>query len=379
MKINLIALCLMLIIALPSCQKKEIKSGWEMGPFVKIDASNPVLTPQNNTTFFCPIREDSVQWERKDVFNPAAIVKNGMVFLLYRAEDTIGQYAGTSRIGLAGSKDGLVFTREEEPVLYPDHDDYKIYEWEGGCEDPRIVEDENGVYYMNYTAYDGDKARLFVASSTDLINWEKHGSVFKNHQDGGLVDIWSKAGAVLTELVDEKLIAKKLNDKYWMYFGESNMYLAYSENLIDWHPVYEDDPKKQTYDTLRNHDAFKIIFGPRKGMFDSYLVEAGPPPVWTEDGIKLIYNSRNAGPDKDPNIPEGTYAAGQVLIDKDDPEKLIARSDTTFFLPDKPYEITGQVNNVCFLQGLVLHQGNWLLYYGTADSKIAVASSTLTQ
>lgn len=364
---------IVLFLCFSCSEKKEMKT-WEIGPFTKMDTDNPIISSRDTTSFPCPIRNTRVEWERKDVFNPAAIVKNGMVFLLYRAEDTIGQYAGTSRIGLAGSKDGINFTRENAPVLYPDNDDYKVYEWEGGCEDPRIVEDEYGTYYMNYTAYDGDKARLFVATSVDLINWEKHGSVFKNHKDGSLVDIWTKAGAVLTELVDGKLIAKKLNDSYWMYFGESNMYLAYSDNLIDWHPVYEDDPEKQTYDKLRDHKAFKIIFGPRKGMFDSYLVEAGPPPVWTEDGIKLIYNSRNAGPDKDPNIPEGTYASGQALIDKDNPEKLIARSDTTFFKPDKPYEITGQVNNVCFLQGLVLHKGEWLLYYGTADSKIAVAS-----
>jgi predicted GH43/DUF377 family glycosyl hydrolase len=369
------SLLLISSLLLFACQKDTKPISWQMGPFIKVDDHNPILNPEVGYTFFCPIREDVVAWEKKDVFNPAAIVKGDSVYLLYRAEDTIGKYQGTSRIGLAASADGINFTKRPAPVLYPDNDDYYKYEWEGGCEDPRIVEDENGRYYMNYTAYDGDKARLFVASSDDLINWTKHGSVFKKHGDGELVNIWSKAGAVLTEIKDGRLLAKKLSGKYWMYFGESNMYLASSDNLIDWDPIYEDDPQKQQYDTLRKHDAFKILFGPRSGYFDSYLVEAGPPPVWTEKGIVLIYNSRNAGAEKDPNLPEGTYAAGQVLIDPNNPEKILERTDTTFFKPDKDYEITGQVNNVCFLQGLVLFEDQWFLYYGTADSKIAVAKA----
>ncbi len=88
--------------------------------------------------------------------------------MLYRAQDKIGLPGGTSRIGLAVSNNGLHFTRFPTPVLYPDNDAYKQLEWQGGCEDPRIVEDEHGTYYMLYTAYDGKTARLLVASSNDL-------------------------------------------------------------------------------------------------------------------------------------------------------------------------------------------------------------------
>ena len=95
-------------------------------------------------------------------------MRDGKVYLIYRAEDTIGKYAGTSRIGLAESSDGLHFTRHPAPVLYPDNDAQKKYEWEGGCEDPRVVEDSNGVYYMTYTAFDGKTARMLIASSSDL-------------------------------------------------------------------------------------------------------------------------------------------------------------------------------------------------------------------
>ncbi len=80
----------------------------------------------------------------------------------------MGHPAGTSRIGLATSADGLHFTRSPAPVLYPGPDAFRSLEWEGGCEDPRVVEDEKGTYYMTYTAFDGRMARLLIATSTDL-------------------------------------------------------------------------------------------------------------------------------------------------------------------------------------------------------------------
>jgi predicted GH43/DUF377 family glycosyl hydrolase len=358
-----------------SCSQppQEISDDWQLGPFVKVDAANPVLTPLSDTEFYCPVRQQTVRWEEKDVFNPAAINVDGTIHLLYRAEDVVGQYNGTSRIGLATSDDGLNFERRPEPVLFPDEDTLKEFEWEGGVEDPRVVEDEAGTYYLTYTAYNGDKARLFVASSTDLVNWTKHGSVFKNYDDGRLLEMWSKAGSILTERSGDKLIARRVNGKYWMYWGESNIYAATSDDLIDWSPVEETDETKREFDELRGYTAFKIVFGPREGMFDSYLVEPGPPAILTERGIVFLYNSRNDPDNGDENYPPGTYAAGQVLINPANPLEVLDRTETPFLFPDKPYEITGQVNNVCFIEGLVPKGDRWFLYYGTADSKIAVA------
>src|SRR6476469_8911443 len=93
----------------------------------------------------------------------------------------------------------------------------------------------------------------------------------------------------------------------------------------------------------------------------------------TKDGILFISNSKNSPNHGDKNLREGEYAAGQILCDKNNPSRVIDRSEKNFFHPDKPYEITGQVNNVCFLEGLVYFKSEWFLYYGTADSKIAVA------
>jgi len=365
-----------ILVLLSECSNiKSTDESWVLAPFTKVDEVNPVLKTNPNSTFFCPVRNDSVHWEEKDVFNPAAVVKDGKVYLLYRAEDTIGKYAGTSRIGMAISDDGLHFETKPTPVFYPENDVFSEYEWEGGCEDPRIVEDENGTYYMTYTAYNGDKARLFVATSSDLFSWTKHGSVFAKAADGKYVKIWSKSGSIVTKRVGEKLVATKINGKYWMYFGESNIYVATSDNLIDWIPVEETDESKKQYDAMREHEAFKIIFAPRKGKFDSEIVEPGPPAILTKNGIVFIYNSKNHKDYGDTNQPAGTYSAGQVLLDANDSTKVLSRTEVNFFRPEKPYEITGQVNSVSFLEGLVFFKNKWLLYYGTADSKIAVAES----
>ncbi|MGM0531670.1 MAG: glycoside hydrolase family 130 protein [Bacteroidota bacterium] len=365
------------LLSLPNaCQRAEVNSEWTMGPFTKVDSVNPVLEPSTAQEFMCPVRKKAVKWEKKDVFNPASVVRNDTVFLLYRAEDTIGQYAGTSRIGLAYSTDGTHFKKRSSPVLYPKNDSMKQYEWEGGCEDPRVVQDKNGRYYMTYTSYDGETARLCVATSTDLTHWNKHGPAFGEARDGKYLDYWSKAGSIVCEQKDNKLVASRVNGKYLMYWGESNIYLATSDNLIDWKPILETDPEKKQKDKYRGYDeAFKIVFKPRDGKFDSQLVEPGPPALLRDDGIFLIYNSRNSPENGTKELPEGTYAGGQVLIDKNQPSQVLQRTNSWFIAPGKPYEITGQVNNVCFLEGLSFYNNRWFLYYGTADSRIAAAVS----
>ena len=341
---------------------------WMLGPFQREDAANPCLTPSPTALFDCPVRGETVRWEEKDVFNPAAVVRDGKVYLLYRAEDTVGRHAGTSRIGLAESDDGLAFRRRPTPVLYPDHDAMHEYEWEGGCEDPRIVEDDAGTYYLTYTAYDGRTARLAVATSRDLVHWEKRGLAFAKSRDGQYKDMWSKSGAIVCRRQGDRLIAAQIDGRYWMYWGEADIYIATSSNLIDWEPLVSGGEAQ----------ALRYLFGPRRNRFDSALVEPGPPAILCDAGILFIYNSKNSRATGDPRLPEGTYAAGQVLCDPRDPTAVLCRSRDYFIQPEKEYEITGQVGNVCFLEGLVHFKQRWLLYYGTADSKIAVASAPAT-
>ena len=374
------SILLFLIVLLSfGCNRNQTTSNksWTLGPFVKVDSVNPIMGPVNSLTFMGPIQKTLVKWEAKDVFNPAAVVKDGKIYLLYRAEDSIGKLAGTSRIGLAVSNNGLTFKRYAKPVLYPENDKYKEYEWQGGTEDPRVVQDDSGTYYMTYTAWNGDRTRLFVATSKNLVNWTKHGSVFRKAYNGKYFNIFTKSGAIVCRRVGDKFVAIKINGKYWMYFGDTNIYIAYSDDLINWTPIEKN--KGKIPDSIDNRYGKANLFAalkPRKGKFDSQLVEPGPFALITKKGILLIYNSKNSKEYGDTALPAGTYAAGQALFDNNNPEKLIARTQSYFMKPGKPYEITGQVNNVCFVEGLAYFNSKWFLYYGTADSKIAAAVYT---
>src|SRR5690349_24836119 len=115
----LIAATLLLPAHSVFCQEKP----WMLAPFIKQDEANPILTP-GKLKFTDPILDKPVAWEEKYVFNPAAVVRNGKVYLLYRAEYTVQKLAGVSRVGLAESYDGIHFTRRHEPVLYPHNDQF---------------------------------------------------------------------------------------------------------------------------------------------------------------------------------------------------------------------------------------------------------------
>ena len=292
------------------------ENDWQLGPFKKYEG-NPVIEPQGST------------WESKDVFNPAAWSDGETIYMLYRAEDStgIGQWNGTSRIGLAKSTDGYHFEREEEPVFGPAED----FELPGGTEDPRIVKIDD-TFYLTYTAYDGKTARLSLASSKDLYNWERHGILFPNLE-------WSKSGAI---------VPRKINGRYWMYFGDTNIWAAWSEDLVHWTRIKEP------------------VMKPRKGMFDSRLIEPGPTPLITGDGILLLYNSAD---------DDLVYRTGQALFDINEPTRLLKRSDDYFLSPDTELEVGGQIPNVVFIEGLTRLDDTWFLYYGMGDSGIGVAVS----
>ncbi|PTX60304.1 putative GH43/DUF377 family glycosyl hydrolase [Melghirimyces profundicolus] len=317
-------------------QDIKVKS-FPFGNFQKHE-ENPVLSPVGDG------------WESKDVFNPAAVVKDGKIYMLYRAEDQtgLGKWNGTSRIGLAVSEDGIHFERRPEPVLVPTED----YEKPGGCEDPRVTR-IGDTYVLTYTAFDGVSARLCLAVSEDLIHWEKKGIVFPGWK-GDQSKEWSKSGAILQE---------KVNGKYVMYFGDSSIWVAYSNDAVHWEPLEE--------------PVLRVRKDPE--AFDSLLVEPGPQPMMTEEGILLIYNGARKLAEEGRSGSGGIhpapvrYEAGQVLFSRDDPAKVIRRTSDSFFAPEVREERTGQVDNVVFLEGLVELKGCWYLYYGMADSHIGVA------
>ena len=334
---------------------------WALGPFEKLDDYNPILRP-NDDMFYCPVTPGNIRWTNLSLYNPGAIMKDGVIHLFYRAQDNSS--GRTSRVGLARSTDGTTFVRHPTPVVYPDNT-YNNYEWRGGCEDPRIIQAPDGMYFMYYTGYDGGTARLMVASSPDLVNWVKHGLTFYIAGNGKYRNTWSKSGAVVCDMIDGVQIAKKINGKYWMYWGESGMYCATSDDLIVWYPVENAD------------GSLRPMLGTRRGNFDSTLCEPGPQAIYTDEGIVLIYNGKNSNPNNgsgDPMLLDGAYCPGQALFDKNDPARMIDRTPTYFLNPEKDYEVYGLVGKVCFIEGLVYKDDIWYLYYGTADSYLAVAT-----
>lgn len=339
---------------------------WDFRSFYK-PAENPVLKADSSFTFVDPIRNELVKWQRADVFNPAAIVRDNKVCLLYRSEDNPAAILGgrTSRIGLAFSEDGMHFSKFPTPVLYPDSSKFMQYDWPGGCEDPRIVQTEDSMYVLAYTSWNYKVARLSIAVSKDLQHWEKKGPAFAKAYNGKFLDIWSKSGSIITRKSGDRLVAAKINGKYGMYWGENFVNLAWSENLVDWYP------------SLNENGELKSVISPRKYKFDSMLTECGPPSIITDEGIVLFYNGKNSeGEDSETKLPKGTYSVGRVVLDINNPEKIISRSDTCLLKPTLPHELSGQYKSgTTFSEGLIYFHEKWFLYYGTADSFVGVAIS----
>lgn len=307
----------------------SLVSGARQLPFSNLSrlSSVPIISPQGNS------------WQSAGTFNPAVVRHNGKVVMLYRAQDQ----AGTSRLGYAASKDGIHFTIRPEPVFSPEAD----YEKDGGVEDPRLVK-FGDTYYLTYTGYNKNDAQLCLATSKDLIHWERRGVIlpaYKGHWNVG----WTKSGAIVPE---------KIDGKYWMYFlGTSadktdQTGLASSADLIHW-----------------TEATGTPVLPRRPGQFDSRVVEPGPPPILTSDGIVLIYNAADN---------QLVYRTAVAVFDRKDPRRLIWRSDHPIFEPEKNWEKIGQVPNVVFVEGMVRQGTRYLFYYGGADKYIGVAAAPVT-
>ena len=291
-------------------------------------SNDPIISPQGDG------------WESAGTFNPAVIRHRGKFVMLYRAQDR----NGTSRLGYAESTDGLHFTRRSHPALSPEAD----YEKDGGLEDPRLVK-FGDTYYLTYTGYNKKDAQLCLATSKDLVNWQRQGVIlpaYKGHWNVG----WTKSGAIVPE---------KINGKYWMYFlGTSadktdQMGLASSTDLIHW------------------TEATDVPVLPRRpGQFDSRVAEPGPSPIVTKDGIVLVYNAA------DDNL---VYRTAVAVFDRRDPRRLLRRSDQPMFVPEKDWERVGQVSNVVFVEGMARQGTRYLFYYGAADKYIGVAEAPVVQ
>lgn len=363
-RILLAVACVLATLNVSRADEQSIQNDqpdWAWGPFVKHE--KPVLEPNPAATFHCPVSNKIVHWEAQNVYNPAVVVKDDQVWLLYRADDEPRPqgWGRTCRIGLASSPDGRHFTRAAEPVLYPDNDAWKQYEWEGGCEDIHIVEDETGTYYVNYTAWSGTSDSIGIATSRDLRHWTKHGPAFAKAYDGKYV-AGSRTGAIVCRREGERLIAAKIQGKYWMYW-KIGCYLATSDNLIDWTPVLDAQGNPLS------------LLPPRANLFDSGCAESGAIALLTQRGILHFYNGLNVDPAQGGtrDYVVGWSGLGQALFAADEPARLVSRLDRPFLHAEHPWELQGFTPPAVVANGLVYFHGEWLLYYGAADRRIGLA------
>ena len=272
---------------------------------------NPILYP-----------DPTHAWESLKVYNPGAIFDDGVFHIFYRAVGHGEDWH--SSIGHAHSTDGERFVRSNKPVLTREDVTSEFR----GLEDPRVVKIDN-TYFMSYAAYDGKNVRLHIATSNDLVSWEKHesalpdfrfireGGSFSRFQDGTWTrrrepkgdDERAKSGALFPE---------KIDGKYWMLFGEYQVWLASSDDGIHW----------------RHHEG-PFLKARGEGFFDEIFVEAGPPPIRTTHGWLVLYHGVDS---------TFTYRLGYLLLDIQDPSVVLYRSNNCIFEPTADYEVSGFVD-----------------------------------
>ena len=278
--------------------------------------SGPILLPKKDSS-----------WEAGAVFNCAAIYEKGLVHMIYRASDIVpngkeGPFI--SRLGYAVSRDGISFNRMREPVLSND-----VPQEARGCEDPRVVKIE-GTFYMMYTGYTGHDFRICMASSKNLIDWERKGVVLDEKNK------------------DASLFPEKIHDRYVMFHRrDPDIWIAYSNDLKSW----------------VDHQMIMSPLG--DSTWEDKKIGIAGPPIRTEEGWFLIYH----GVSKRNN----TYTLGAALLDLEDPSKVLARQREPVLEPELEWEKVGAVPNVVFSCGQAEVGERILVYYCGADTVIGVA------
>lgn len=333
--------------------------------FVRL-SDKPILGPR-------PGKFDSA-----GAFNPAAtLLANGHTVLLYRGQDE----SGVSRIGYAESSNGIDFIADDKPVMAPSvsiDNDAK-----DGIEDARLTLDfaagktkaDNSRWLATATAYSKatDAAQLvsYHSLAGDLHQWQRVAVLMPATTDANKLGWnvhWTKSGAIV---VDSTARPLKINGKYWMYYMGDARSTTNSGSKM----AADQMGVAQSLDGTTWRDALgRPVLPHRPGMFDSRVVEPGPHPIITKDGILLLYNGGDY---------TLTYRTGWALFDKKDPTILLARSNKAIFEPELAWEkknasnTVHQVPNVVFVEGIVPHKKGYRVYYGSADSYVGVAYTEL--
>lgn len=315
-------------------------------------------------------------FENEAVFNPAVIREGEYTHLFYRAVRK-GNYSSIGYCKLEGPL--KIIERNKKPLLYPE----RKYESQG-IEDPRIVKIED-VYYMTYSVYDKVNVSGAYATSSNLSTFRKQKVItprFTYDEYFHLIECCQNLNEKYLfhhKLFQEHGIARKLYvwDKNIMFFPKKiNGKFALLHRI---HPgiqiVYFDDFRELTpafwknyMINLENH----IVMDP-KFYYESSHIGGGCPPIETEFGWLLIYHATQ-------NTPKGiVYHASAALLDLKDPTQVISRLSEPIISPTRKWEKEGVVNNVIFPSGTTVFDDTIYIYYGAADSRVAVASMKLDE
>jgi len=298
---------------------------------------NPVLKPNKENW-----------WEAKATFNGCVIKENDKFHLVYRAISSPMQYRDfnmeISSIGYAESNDGVRFKNRRQ-LIKPEH------EWEiFGCEDPRVTK-LDGKYFIFYTALSiypfsppGIKIGVAITKNFEIIE-EKHPVTFFN----------SKAMALFPQKINEKIVGI-LTVNTDIPPAKICIALFDKEEQI-WSNVYWED----WFSSLDEH----TILLPRS---ERDQIEVGAPPIKTKYGWLLIYSYiRNY------LSPPRTFGIEAALLDLKNPYEVIGKIKRPLFVPEKEYELYGNVPNVIFPSGALVQNGNLFIYYGAADTTCCLA------
>lgn len=317
-------------------------------------------------------------FENEGVLNPGVIKVGDLIHVFYRAV-TKDNY---STIGYCNLSTPIkVQNRSDTPVLVPQYE----YEYQG-LEDPRIVEID-GTFYLTYTAFNGKNALGALATSSDLIHWEKQGIIvpqityeeFRHftEADGGVREKYIRFNDYQishdkqdrkTFLWDKNLIffPRKIDNQFcFLHRIKPDIQIVVSveklENLtIEFWQNY-----------FSNFDE-NVVLSPKYPHEVSYI-GSGCPPIETKEGWLLIYHGVHD------TVKGYVYSACAALLDLDTPQKEISRLPYPLFFPEKEWELKGEVNNVCFPTGAIVEEDTLYIYYGAADERIAVASVSLSE
>jgi len=294
------------------------------------DKHNPILTASD-----WPYRVNSV-------FNPGAIhLLDGQTLLLARVEER----TGISHLTAARSQDGVTDWRiDPQPTFVPDPRNHPEEEW--GIEDARIVFlADLEQYAITYTAYSAPGPQVSLALTNDFKRFERRGIIMKPED---------KDAALFPRQVSGRwaLIHRPVSPG-----STADIHVSYSDDLRDW-----------CDDTV-------LLAARRGSWWDANKIGLSSPPIETAEGWLIIYHGVRV------TAAGVIYRVGLALLDLDDPRRVIRRGDEWVMSPTEPYEIIGDVGYVIFPCGQVVNPltGEIRLYYGAADSSIAVAHGNISE